>query len=175
MESISLLPPLCQSKVLHFVSSLCRRGGICLLLDCCWMCWVCSPPNRSMLVSSQLVARREKLVQSNSREAPATQWQGVFFSSSLLLPTWTLRRGVFKAFWQFSLSFNRQNSFTHLCFQLSAREGQPELPQFKLREADGKGQDFLQSCKLLLQTLGQLSQEVAADAPCCLHSNIGLP
>lgn len=129
-----------------------------------------------MLVSPQLLARREKLVQSNSREASATQWQGVFFSSSLLLPTWTLRSfQSILADTQFSLSFNRQNSFTHLCFQLSARERQPELPQFKLREADGKGQNFLQSHKLLLQTLGQLAQEVAADAPCCLHSNIGLP
>lgn len=66
---------------------------------------------------------------------------------------------------QFSLSFNRQNSFTHLCFQLYAREGQPELPQLKLKEADGKGQDFLQPHKLLLQTLGQMSQEMAADCP----------
>lgn len=66
---------------------------------------------------------------------------------------------------QFSLSFNRQSSFTQLFFQVSAREGQPELPQFKLREADGKGQDFLQSCKLLLRTLGQLSEEMVADRP----------
>lgn len=34
---------------------------------------------------------------------------------------------------QFSLSFNRQNSFTHFCFHLSAREGQTELSQFKPR------------------------------------------
>jgi len=64
------------------------------------------------------------------------------------------------------LSFNRQNIFTLLCFQLYAREGQPELLQLKLREADGKGQDFLQSCKLSLQTLGQtMSRELAADHP----------
>lgn len=34
---------------------------------------------------------------------------------------------------QFSLSFNRQNSFTHFCFHLSARAGQTEILQFKLR------------------------------------------
>lgn len=54
----------------------------------------------------------------------------------------------------FLLSFSKQNSFTYLNFL-------PELPQFKLREADSKCQDFLQSHKLL-QTLGQ---EAAADHP----------
>lgn len=65
---------------------------------------------------------------------------------------------------QFSLPFKRQNIFIHFCFQLYDREGKPELPQFKLREADGEGQDFLQSHKLLLQTLGQkMSQEITTD------------
>lgn len=34
-----------------------------------------------------------------------------------------------------------------------------------MRGANGKGQDFLQSCKLLLKPLGQTSQEMAADHP----------
>lgn len=120
----------------------------------------------------------EKLVQTNSGEAPATQWQGVSSlpHSSFLL--WPSAEKLPKHSGRYSGSACLSTDKTILLISASIflpEQGRQSYCSSSW-EADNKGQDFLQSCKLLLQTLGQLSQAMAADCPVLsvLCSRIGL-
>lgn len=135
------------------------------------MCWICNPANRNMLANHDLLiwkACTNKL------------WRGIRYPVTgghlhFLTPLFFFdpQQRSFQSILvgtQFSLPFNRQNSFTHFCFHLSPRTRQTELLQFKLRGRQ-QGSGF----PTVLQA-ASANPGMAADCPVrsALCSHIGL-